>query len=54
MLSNSAISVIDVETTGLSAYNNRITEIAIVKISDGKILSEYSRKISEISASITK
>jgi DNA polymerase-3 subunit epsilon len=44
-ISNSAISVIDVETTGLSAYNNRITEIGIVKLADGKIVSEYSTLI---------
>lgn len=44
-LSNSTISVIDVETTGLSANYNRITEIALVKISDGKIISEYSTLI---------
>jgi DNA polymerase-3 subunit epsilon len=42
---NSAISVIDIETTGLSAYNNRITEIGIVKIADGKIVSEYTSLI---------
>jgi DNA polymerase III subunit epsilon len=41
-LSSSTISVIDVETTGLSASFNRITEIALVKISGGKIISEYS------------
>jgi len=41
-LSNSTISVIDIETTGLSADYNRITEIALVKISNGKIISEYS------------
>jgi len=41
-LSKSTISVIDVETTGLSASFNRITEFALVKISGGKIISEYS------------
>lgn len=44
-ISNSAISVIDVETTGLSAYNNRITEIGIVKIAEGRIISEYTTLI---------
>jgi len=44
-ISNSTISVVDIETTGLSAQYNRITEIGIVKITEGKIVSEYSTLI---------
>jgi DNA polymerase-3 subunit epsilon len=34
--------VFDVETTGLSAVQHRITEIGMVKINKGKIVSEFS------------
>jgi DNA polymerase III epsilon subunit family exonuclease len=34
--------VCDVETTGLSPYYNRITEISLVKIQDGEITDKFS------------
>ena len=34
--------VVDVETTGLSAENDRITEIAVVNVLNGKITDEFS------------
>jgi DNA polymerase III epsilon subunit-like protein len=34
--------VVDVETTGLSADRDRITEIAFVNVRDGKITDEFS------------
>ncbi|MGH2574766.1 MAG: exonuclease domain-containing protein, partial [Ignavibacteria bacterium] len=34
--------VVDVETTGLNASHNRITEIALVKVLNGEIVSEFS------------
>ncbi len=37
--------VFDIETTGLSPNNDKITEIGAVKIKDGKIVSEYSQLI---------
>ncbi|MBS1516711.1 MAG: GIY-YIG nuclease family protein [Bacteroidetes bacterium] len=33
--------VCDLETTGLSPYNNRITEIAMIRIQNGEITKEY-------------
>ena len=33
--------VVDVETTGLSAYNDRITEIGIVHVLNGKMVSKF-------------
>jgi len=38
-------SVIDVETTGMSAKYGRITEIGVVKISNGQIVEEFSSLI---------
>lgn len=37
--------VCDVETTGLSPYYNRITEISLVKIQDGEITDKFSTLI---------
>ncbi|MCF6460506.1 PolC-type DNA polymerase III [Clostridium sp. Cult3] len=37
--------VFDIETTGLSPTNDRITEIGAVKIKDGNIIDEYSQLI---------
>jgi DNA polymerase-3 subunit epsilon len=41
-ISNANFIVIDVETTGLSHVRDRITEIALVKVANGEIVSEYS------------
>ncbi len=41
-IQDTPISVIDVETTGLSPGYNRVIEIAIVQIKNGEIISEYS------------
>lgn len=37
--------VFDIETTGLSAINDEITEIGALKIKDGKIIDEFSQLI---------
>ncbi|HRI85026.1 MAG TPA: exonuclease domain-containing protein [Ignavibacteria bacterium] len=37
--------VCDLETTGMSPYNNRITEIAMIRIQDGEITGEFKSLI---------
>ncbi|MCK9279049.1 MAG: exonuclease domain-containing protein [Melioribacteraceae bacterium] len=44
-IKNSEFCVIDFETTGLSAINNRAIEIGIVKIKNGKIKDKFSSLI---------
>ena len=36
------IAIVDIETTGLSRYKHKITEIAGVKVREGKIVEEFS------------
>ena len=45
LLENAEFSVIDVETTGLSARTNRIIEIGIVKVKNLKITNRYKTLI---------
>ena len=42
LIKNANFLVVDVETTGLSAENDRITEIAFVIVQNGKIADEFS------------
>ena len=44
-LDNKSFVVFDIETTGLSKFNDRITEIGAVKIVDGKIISSYQKLV---------
>jgi len=44
-LKDAEFSVLDVETTGLSARNNRVIEIGIVKVKNLKIVDKYSTLI---------
>ena len=49
--------VFDIETTGLSAINDKITEIGAIKISNGEVVDKYSQLINperHISEFITK
>lgn len=45
LLKDTEFSVLDVETTGLSARNNRVIEIGIVKVKNLKIVDRYSTLI---------
>ncbi len=42
---NSTYVVFDIETTGLSAYNDKITEIGAIKIKNGETIGEFSQLI---------
>src|SRR3989337_1694370 len=44
-LNEAEFSVLDVETTGLSARNNRVIEIGIVRVKNLKITDKYSTLI---------
>lgn len=39
------LSFIDVETTGLTAANNRVIEIAIIRVTDGEVVERYNQLI---------
>ena len=39
---NSPLAVIDLETTGMTATEDRITEIGILTVVDGKVVEEWS------------
>jgi len=45
LLSDASFVIVDVETTGLSAVNNRITEIGLVRLERGKITESYESLI---------
>lgn len=45
LLKDTEFSVLDVETTGLSARNNRVIEIGIVKIKNLKVVDRYTTLI---------
>jgi DNA polymerase III epsilon subunit family exonuclease len=45
LLKDTEFSVLDVETTGLSARNNRVIEIGIVKVKNLKIVDKYTTLI---------
>jgi DNA polymerase-3 subunit epsilon len=56
-LSEGTFIVVDVETTGLSPIEDRITEIAMMKVKNGVLLDEFSTLINPlvaIPASITE
>jgi DNA polymerase-3 subunit epsilon len=40
--------VVDVETTGMSPIDDRMTEIAMMKVRDGKLLEEYSTLVNPL------
>lgn len=44
MLPNS-ICFVDIETTGVSTYYNRVIEIGIIKVVDGRVVKEYKQLV---------
>ena len=52
-------TLIDIETTGLSPYRDRVTELGGIKVRNGEIVDEYSHlvaydKSNKVPAFITK
>jgi len=45
LITDTTFVVVDVETTGMSPWKNRITELAMVKVQDGDIVDEFSTLI---------
>jgi len=45
LLLDIVFSVVDVETTGLSAQRDRVTEVAVVQVQNGQIIHTYSSLI---------
>ncbi|KAF0193836.1 MAG: DNA polymerase III subunit epsilon [Bacillota bacterium] len=45
LLHNVVFSVVDVETTGLSANRDRVTEVAVVQVRNGQIVHTYTTLI---------
>ena len=45
LLHNIVFSVVDVETTGLSAHRDRVTEFAVVQVRNGQIVHTYTTLI---------
>lgn len=44
-MQRTAVVVVDIETTGLSPYRHKITEIAAAKVLNGKIIDRYEQLI---------
>ena len=48
LINDATFVVVDVETTGMSAIDDRITEIAMMKVQDGKLIDEFSTLINPL------
>jgi DNA polymerase-3 subunit epsilon len=48
LVSKADFVVVDVETTGMSPVNDRITEIAMMKVRDGTLVDEFSSLINPL------
>lgn len=48
LINKATFVVVDVETTGLSATDDRITEIAMMKVQDGKLVDEFSTLVNPL------
>jgi DNA polymerase-3 subunit epsilon len=47
-IQHTSFVVVDVETTGLSPVNDRITEIAMVKVQNGKLVDEFTTLVNPL------
>ena len=48
LISKATFVVVDVETTGMSAIDDRITEIAMMKVHDGTLVDEFSTLVNPL------
>ena len=48
LINKATFVVVDVETTGMSAIDDRITEIAMMKVQDGTLIDEFSTLINPL------
>lgn len=48
LISKTTFVVVDVETTGMSAIEDRITEIAMMKVQDGTLVDEFSTLVNPL------
>ncbi len=48
LISKATFVVVDVETTGMSAVDDRITEIAMMKVQDGTLVDEFSTLVNPL------
>ncbi len=48
LISKATFVVVDVETTGMSAIEDRITEIAMMKVKDGTLVDEFSTLVNPL------
>ncbi len=48
LISKATFVVVDVETTGMSAIDDRITEIAMMKVRDGTLVDEFSTLVNPL------
>lgn len=48
LISKATFVVVDVETTGMSPVDDRITEIAMMKIQDGALIDEFSTLVNPL------
>ena len=39
------LSIVDVETTGLSAWNHRVIELGIIRVEDGQVVERYQQLV---------
>lgn len=48
LIGKATFVVVDVETTGMSAIDDRITEIAMMKVQDGTLVDEFSTLVNPL------